>query len=102
MGIIGKKLRNYIIGNFIGEGAVGVVYKGLYEPLQEIRAIKFLCNVDHLEEQIKRFIREAWIGEKFSHPNIIKIFEMGKLRKSPDYSHFMIMEYIDGSSLSVF
>ena len=61
-------------GEKIGQGAFGMVYKGLNTATGEIIAIKEL-NFDssHLKSrQLKEMIKEVELMRRLSHPNIVK------------------------------
>lgn len=95
--LIGARIRNHIIQSLIGEGGMGIVYKARELESQEIRAIKLMRKVH--DQEAKRFLQEANIGKRLSHPNIVQIYDLGKLKEHPVFSYFMIMEYVDGKSL---
>jgi serine/threonine protein kinase len=47
------------------------------------------------EGAIERFVREARAVAALDHPNIVRVHDMERTGATP----FMIMEYVDGSSL---
>jgi hypothetical protein len=47
-------------------------------------------------EFVNMFLQEARIAALLDHPNIVQIFELGK----KDRSYFIVMEYVEGLSLS--
>jgi serine/threonine-protein kinase len=94
--------RYEIIGE-LGQGAMGVVYKGRDPKINRLVAIKTIRFSDDFEEdQIRevkgRFFKEAELAGKLSHPSIISIYDVGE-----DYElTYMAMELLDGKDLDGF
>lgn len=83
----------------IGEGGMGVVYKGHHLQLDVDVAVKVLRPETQEAESIERFRREAQLMARFKHPNIIQILDL----PSPDQVdrlHLFVMQYIEGTSLA--
>ena len=83
----------------IGEGGMGVVYKGRHLQLDVDVAVKVLKPEIADAEAIERFRREAQLMARFKHPNIIQVLDL----PSPDQVdglHLLVMEYIEGSPLA--
>jgi serine/threonine protein kinase/tetratricopeptide (TPR) repeat protein len=97
--LIGMVLpRRYRIMSLLGRGSMSVVYKGTYEPLDQLVAVKMLKShlvSDH--HQAKRFQQEIKTAGSLSHPNIVGILDFGVTDQGVPY---LIMEYLDGKSLS--
>jgi serine/threonine protein kinase len=97
--LIGKILpRRYRILAPLGKGSMSVVYKGVYEPLEQIVAIKMLKT--HLvadETQAKRFQHEIKAAGALIHPNIVGILDFGVTEEGVPY---LIMEYLEGKNLA--
>lgn len=90
-----------IIGDFqiireIGRGGMGTVYEAYQESMHRKVALKILdaSAVPSRKEAI-RFEREAWIGGRLSHPNVIKVYGHGVEGRS----HYIAMELAGGESL---
>ncbi|MDS0525115.1 Stk1 family PASTA domain-containing Ser/Thr kinase [Clostridium sp. SHJSY1] len=96
--MIGTLLLNrYEILEKLGEGGMGVVYKARCNILNRFVTIKVLKkDVNNSKDFITRFKREANSVASLSHPNIVNIHDVGY----EDDIHFLVMEYIDGKSLS--
>ncbi len=94
--LIGREFDDYKIEHLLGEGGMGVVYKGWDKNLGRHVAIKVLANqlVEDFEA-VKRFEREAHVIAELNHPNIAQVYRIGKIDGVPYYS----MEFIDGCSL---
>ena len=90
----------YEIIREIGQGAMGVVYEANDPKIQRHVAIKTIRFSDEFEEdrikEIKtRFLHEAEIAGKLSHPSIVSICDVGE-----DYDlTYLAMEYLEGVDL---
>ena len=97
---IGKKLDGrYEITELIGVGGMADVYKA--QDVMENRpvAVKILKpEFSRDEEFLRRFRNESKAIAVLSHPNIVKIFDVG----FTDEIQFIVMEYIDGITLKEF
>jgi serine/threonine protein kinase/tetratricopeptide (TPR) repeat protein len=90
--------RRYRIMSLLGRGAMSVVYKGTYEPLDQLVAIKIMKS--HLVSdpgQLKRFQQEIKTAGGLEHPNIVGILDFGVTDQGVPY---LIMEYLQGQSLA--
>lgn len=97
---IGKKLDGrYEITELIGIGGMADVYKAVDIIEDKIVAVKILKNefADD-EEFLRRFRNESKAIAVLSHPNIVKIYDVGFTEKI----QFIVMEYIDGITLKEF
>ena len=94
---IGKRLDGrYEITELIGEGGMADVYKGIDIVDNKVIAIKILKKeFAESEEFLRRFRNESKAIAVLSHPNIVKIYDVG----FSDKIQFIIMEYIDGITL---
>jgi CheY-like chemotaxis protein len=92
-------LGRYQVFEVIGKGAMGLVLRGwdprLKRPvaLKTIRRDRFL-EVD-LTNPLHELVTEATTLARFSHPNIVTIFDAGFSQDNG----FIVMEYVDGVSL---
>jgi len=88
--------KNCQIKEVLGEGSVGLVYKALNLSTQQLVAVKiFSKQAGERSEAYLRFLRETSILTQLNHPNIIKLYEVGKMNNAP----YVIMEYLEGSNL---
>ncbi|MBP3242757.1 MAG: Stk1 family PASTA domain-containing Ser/Thr kinase [Ruminococcus sp.] len=94
---IGKKLDGrYEITELIGVGGMAEVYKGVDVIDNKNVAIKILKKeFAENEEFLRRFRNESKAVAVLSHPNIVKIYDMG----FSDKIQYIVMEYIDGITL---
>lgn len=91
----------YRIVRLLAEGGMGAVYRAVQEPLGRDVALKILKPQDDTPQKRaqreKRFLREAAVSSKLTHPNTIVILDYGKL--PDDDGFFLVMEYLEGKSL---
>ncbi|HSL18134.1 MAG TPA: TonB family protein, partial [Methylomirabilota bacterium] len=95
----GTTFGQYVLEEHIATGGMAQVYKarmlGL-EGFQKTVAVKrILPHLTDNEEFVRMFVDEAKLAAQLSHPNIIHIYDLGKI----DRSHFIAMEYIEGRDL---
>jgi serine/threonine protein kinase len=89
-------LRHYRLDARIGEGGMGVVYKGWDTHLDRPTAIKVLSAKAVADpERKRRFVQEAKSASALNHPNIVTIYDVDCV----DGVDFIAMEYIDGETL---
>ena len=83
----------------LGEGAMGVVYKGYDPDLRQAVAIKVirgeLLEGSSGEQMRQRFKNEAIAGRRLRHPNIVPVYEYGE---DEDCS-YIVMAFVDGRPL---
>jgi len=76
---------------------MGEVYEGVQKALKRPVAIKVMSR--HLADKSEfraRFEREARTAAMLSHPNIVHVFDFGQF----EGMYYMVMDYIEGQSLS--
>jgi Tol biopolymer transport system component/tRNA A-37 threonylcarbamoyl transferase component Bud32 len=95
--MIGRTLDRYRIESKLGEGGMGVVYKGHDDRLGRAVAIKILPPEKLTDANAKeRFIREAKAASALNHPGIVTVHD---IRSDAD-SDFIVMEWINGQTLA--
>ena len=85
----------YEIVRELGLGGMGRIYQALDRDLEETVALKVLRGGDGEGRQVERFLREIKMTRKISHPNVVKVFDLGNWREH----RYITMEYIDGVNL---
>ncbi len=92
-------LENYTVGDLIGVGGMGAVYRGEQKTTRQQVAIKVLWrDLAKDPTEVKRFTREARAASLLAHPNSVRVFDFGVDAKSGAFC--MIMEYLVGQKLS--
>jgi len=88
------------LGDVIGRGGFGTVYKARHSILEVDFAIKVFEPAfdDGAAAPLERFFREARILLMLSHPNIVRVFDAGLIKGKP----FIKMELLEGKNLSQF
>lgn len=95
-GMIGQVVGDYRITEVLGEGGMGIVFKGVHERLGQVVAIKMLHPTLITEERIKsRFVREAQALARLNHPYIVRLFQF----VNRDDDCFIVMEFMDGRTI---
>lgn len=88
----------YLIEERLGEGAMGVVYKGEHTLMRMPVAIKVLQkSLSSDAEVMQRFQREAQSAGRIGHPNVCAATDFGQ---TDDGELFMVMEYLQGRTLT--
>lgn len=89
----------YKITASLGEGAMGIVYKGFDPDIERRVAIKVLhpdlVRKKNAEEFMQRFKREAQSAARCTHPNVVTVLEYGQDGEMP----YIVMEFVEGASL---
>jgi eukaryotic-like serine/threonine-protein kinase len=87
----------YRVTEHIGRGGMGSVYKVVHTQIGKVAALKLLHgNLAGDSELIKRFHREAEAISKLNHPNIVQVFDFGRVEETI----YLVMEYLKGEDLS--
>ena len=96
LGEKGLVLDDFRLVSQIGEGAMGVVYRGRQISLDRDVAVKVLFkHVARNQKLVDRFRREALVSGRLDHPNIVQGYGVGEDKGW----HYFAMEFIDGESL---
>ncbi|MBV1883407.1 MAG: serine/threonine protein kinase [Pseudomonadales bacterium] len=94
-----EKIDKYDITSILGQGAMGVVYKGYDKHIDREVAIKVLHphlrQGDMGDDLIIRFNQEAKAAARCFHPNIVTVFDFGSDNDAP----YIVMEYVQGVEL---
>jgi serine/threonine protein kinase len=96
---IGQLLDNkYRIVRLLGEGGMGAVYEGENVRIRHRVAIKVLhAGVAMHSDAVQRFEREAQAAGQIGSEHIVEVYDLGELEGGARY---IVMEYLEGESLS--
>ncbi len=88
--------NRYDIQSKIGSGGMAIVYKAIDRKLDRVVTLKIMRE-EHIEdiEFIQRFNVEARAAAKLNHPNIVKVYDVGRFQNI----YYIVMEFIDGVTL---
>ena len=88
----------YRLERALGHGGMATVYLAYDEELHRPVAIKLLA--EHLAGDAdfrKRFLREARLAARLSHPNVVSVYDAGE---AEDGRPFIVMEYVPGTTFA--
>ncbi len=91
---IGRRVGPFLIGDVLGRGGMGVVYRARDERLGREVALKTIAGFTD-EDGLRRFAAEARSIARLAHPGIVRVFEVGTW----DGVFAMALELIAGESL---
>jgi len=91
-----KQLGQYTLGEKIGEGGMGVVYRAHHALMRRDTAVKLLLPDRADSVAIERFEREVRLTCQLTHPNTIQVYDYGR---TPDGIFYYAMELLAGLNL---
>jgi len=87
----------YRIVRLLGEGAMGAVYEAENTRIRRRVAIKLLHpQIAQKADTLLRFEREAQAAGRIGSQHIVEVLDFGELA---DGSRFMVLEFLDGTTL---
>ncbi len=95
------RLGKYQVTEVLGEGAMGVVYKGFDPDIRRVVALKTIRQALAGDEAggagiAARFRNEAQAGGRLSHPGIVQVYDFG----TQEDVAYIAMEFVEGHSLA--
>lgn len=88
------KIKGYHIKKKLGQGGMASVYLGIDKRLHKMVAVKVFVLTDFgSQKKAKRFLKEAQILSRLTHPNIVDVL---KVEKTGQY-YTIVMEYLQTS-----
>ena len=92
----GTRLGQYEVQDFLGQGAMGLVYRAYHRDLERTGAVKVMQAISPDADTVARFRHEAQAIAQLRHPNIVNVYDFGDYQGTP----YMIVEYVPGGSLA--
>jgi serine/threonine-protein kinase len=89
-------IEDYEVGELLGRGGMGVVFRATHKPLKRDVALKIIISGTHAgAEERARWRTEAEAVARLHHPGIVQIYEVGEQSGCP----YMALELLGGGSL---
>jgi serine/threonine-protein kinase len=97
-----ERLGKYRITGVLGEGAMGVVYRGFDPDIRRLVALKTIRRQaagdvgGSVAESAARFRNEAQAAGRLQHPGIVSVYDFGDDGRIA----YIAMEYVEGRTLA--
>ncbi|MDP2229231.1 MAG: protein kinase [Moraxellaceae bacterium] len=89
-------IPGYTLISTLGKGGMATVYLAMHEKFEREVALKVMAPALSADAGFReRFLREAKIVAKISHPNIVTVYDVNEV----DGVHYIAMEYHSGGDL---
>jgi hypothetical protein len=89
--------ERYAVERVIGRGGMATVYLARDRTLRRSVALKVLAPHLAADEAFRaRFLREARLAARLTHPNVVQVYDVGEDERGP----FIVMEYVEGETLA--
>jgi serine/threonine protein kinase len=90
----------YLVLRLVGRGGMGEVYEVDDQEIGERVALKAIHSSLALEEKaIQRFRLELRLSRAITHPNVCRVFDIGRHRDDAREVVFLTMEFLEGETL---
>ncbi len=92
-----RVIDRYRLESRLGAGGMGVVFRAIDLPANQQVAVKLLRPEYQTHEAALRFNREMKHTARLTHPNVVKVLDIGKTKEGELY---FVMELLGGDSLA--
>ncbi len=99
IGLTGKTLDRYVLGQRVGKGGMADVYLG-YDPYFQ-RAVAIKIFKQDNDDMLQRFMREAKLMAALRHPHLMPIYDTGESEVDGLTRYYIVMPFIDGGTLGM-
>jgi serine/threonine protein kinase len=87
----------YVLGQVLGRGGMGVVYRATHVHLGREVALKLLAPELNTNDEFRgRFLRESRLAASLDHPNVITVYDAGDFNGTL----YIAMRYVEGVDLA--
>ncbi len=94
----GQQAGDYVLGDVLGVGAIGEVYEAEHVRTGGAAAVKLLQqDASAREDLVERFLREGAISSKLDSPNVVRVYDVGRMA---DGAPYLTMERLRGRDLA--
>ncbi len=91
-----ERLAGYELRTQIARGGMGIIYRAWQIGLEREVALKLLApQLQDKPDFVAKFLREAKMAAKLSHPNLVHIYDIGQ----EGTRHYYTMEFVEGTNL---
>jgi serine/threonine protein kinase len=89
--------ERYELRRPLGHGGMAVVELAHDLELDRVVAVKLLAeNLACEDDYRRRFLREAQVAARISHPNVVRVYDVGETDGRP----YIVMEFVEGENLA--
>jgi eukaryotic-like serine/threonine-protein kinase len=98
-----REMGSYHLGELLGRGGMGEVYKATHRMLARPAAIKLIrrdsfggADSEGADVAVRRFRREAEVAASLRSPHTVELYDFGV---TEDQTMYFVMELLDGTDL---
>lgn len=91
----GQRLGHFELGDFVGGGGMGAVFRATDTMLDRTVAVKVLSRDQTDDDILRRFKNEAQSAARLDHPNIARVYYVGE----EEGWNFIVFEFIEGQNI---
>jgi hypothetical protein len=98
-----REMGSYQLGDLLGRGGMGEVYRANHRMLARPAAIKLIRSErvgggsgEAAQQSVQRFRREAEVAASLRSPHTVEIYDFGV---TADHTLYLVMELLDGIDL---